>query len=185
VWWSRLAQPRRRAWTAAEPVRPVGQTRPAGDPDPAALAYFGLVLRGTDAAGDPTEALGPRFVDGRPVGAITVPFPAWCADRLAAQGIRALVLVWSNAAWHGSKAVRAAIRAHNRRAHREDGVRLVPCFLAVRSPWLNPIEPKWVHGKRRIVEPARLLTACEREDRVRAAFACPVSDHLAIPQEVT
>jgi hypothetical protein len=23
----------------------------------------------------------------------------------------------------------------------------------MKSPWLNPIEPKWVHGKRKVVEP--------------------------------
>jgi hypothetical protein len=32
--------------------------------------------------------------------------------------------------------------------------------LAGMSPWLNPIEPKkWVHGKRKVVEPDGLLTA--------------------------
>jgi len=80
VWWSRLAQPRLRAWTAVGPARLVGQTRPAGDPDLAALAWFGLLLRGADAAGDPTEALWLCFLDGRPVGTITVQFLAWCAD---------------------------------------------------------------------------------------------------------
>lgn len=27
-----------------------------------------------------------------------------------------------------------------------------------KSPWFIPIEPKWVHGKRAIVESARTLT---------------------------
>ena len=27
------------------------------------------------------------------------------------------------------------------------------------SPWLNSMEPKWVHGKRKVVEPDGLLTA--------------------------
>ena len=30
---------------------------------------------------------------------------------------------------------------------------------AILHPWLNRLEPHWVHGKRAIVEPARLLTA--------------------------
>ena len=51
-------------------------------------------------------------------------------------------------------------------------------------PGLNPIEPKWVHAKRRVVAPARLLTARELEERVYAAFAHPVFEHLTIPQEV-
>lgn len=95
------------------------------------------------------------------------------------------MLVWDNAGWHLSKAVRQWLGDHNRQAHREGGVRIVPCFLPTKRPWLNPIEPKWVHGKRRITEPARLLTAAELEDRVCAAFACPRCDHLVIPKEVS
>jgi hypothetical protein len=32
------------------------------------------------------------------------------------------------------------------------------------------MEPKWVHGKRRVAEPAHLLAANELIDRVCAAF---------------
>ena len=60
----------------------------------------------------------------------------------------------------------------------------MPCFLPTKSPWLNPIEPTWGHGKRRIVEPARLLTGHERESRARAACDCPLDDCLALLQEV-
>ncbi len=95
-----------------------------------------------------------------------------------------LVLPWDNAAWHLSRATRDWLRAHNRQAHRAGGVRIVPCPLPIKSPWLNPIEPKWVHGKRRVAEPARLLGARELEERVCAAFACPLSAHLAIPQQL-
>jgi hypothetical protein len=38
--------------------------------------------------------------------------------------------------------------------------------LPSKSPWLNPIEPKWVHGKRAVSEPDRLLSADELEARV-------------------
>jgi len=58
-------------------------------------------------------------------------------------------------------------------------VRIIPCWLPTRSPWLNRIEPHRVHGKRAIVEPARLLTAQEVERRVCDYFGCPVVDHLA------
>jgi hypothetical protein len=30
--------------------------------------------------------------------------------------------------------------------------------LPTKSPWLNPIEPKWVHGNPAVAEPARLLS---------------------------
>ena len=123
-------------------------------------------------------------MDGRPVSALTAQFVAWTCAQLATTSTTTLVLVWDNASWHGSQAVRDWLRRHNQRAHRQGGVRIVPCFLPTKSPWLNPIEPKWVHGKRRVVEPTRLLTAREVEERVCAAFGCPLCDHLAIPQEV-
>ncbi len=151
------------------------------DPDPKALACYGLLLRPGRAPDD----LWLRFVDGRPVSAITTQFLAWCAERVAATGMTTLILIWDNASWHVSATVRTWLRDHNQRVHREGGVRLVPCFLPRKSPWLNPIEPRWVHGKRRIVEPTRLLTAREVEERVCAAFGCPPCDHLAIPQEVS
>ncbi len=181
TWWSRVAQPALHAWADDAPWRLVAQAVADGDPDPKALACYGLLVR---PAPDAAEAVWLRFVEGRPVSPITTQFLAWCGDRLAAQGVTTLVLVWDNAGWHISHEVRRWLREHNQRAHREGGVRLVPCFLPTKSPWLNPIEPKWGHGKRRIVEPARLLTAAELEDRVCAAFACPRCDHLVIPKEV-
>ncbi len=109
---------------------------------------------------------------------LTTAFLAWCCDRLAGTGITTLALVWDNAPWHVSEAVRRWLRDHNQRAHREGGVRLVPCWLPTERPWLNPIEPHWVHGKRRVVEPTRLLTAAELEARVCAVFDCTLADNL-------
>lgn len=63
------------------------------------------------------------------------------------------------------------------------GVRILACFLPTKRPWRNPIEPHWVHGKRRVAEPARLLSADERERRVGAAFQVPRYDHLAVPND--
>ena len=101
---------------------------------------------------------------------------------MAAAGKEALLLVWDNASWHGSRAVRQWIRAHNRQVKASgQGVRILPCYLPSKSPWLNPIEAKWAHGKRRVVEPARLLTAAELRTRVCAAFDCPEADLLGLP----
>jgi hypothetical protein len=180
TWWSRLARPALHAW--AEPDRPlrlVEQTVAKADPDPKALACYGLFLPATDE-------VWLRFVDGRPVSALTTQFLAWCCDRLAAQGKTALLLVWDNAGWHISHEVRAWLRDHNRRVRQAGaGVRIITCLLPSHSPWLNPIEPKWVHGKRRVVEPDRLLTAHEVADRACAALGCPHYEHLALPKEVT
>jgi transposase len=180
TWWSRVARPALHAWTDGAPVRLVEQKVSATDPDPKALACYGLLRHDGTAA----EEVWLRFVTGHPVSAMTEQFLTWCCDRLAAEGITTLVLVWDNASWHVSADVRRWLRTHNQRVHRESGVRIIPCFLPTKSPWLNPIEPKWVHAKRRVVEPARLLTADELEARVCTTFACPRYDHLTILQEV-
>jgi hypothetical protein len=52
------------------------------------------------------------------------------------------------------------------------------------TSWLNAIEPKWVHGKRKVVEFDGLLGTYELADRVCGAFGCPHHEHLTIPQEV-
>ncbi len=182
TWWSRFAQPRLHTWTDPDegPVRLVEQEEPKDDPDPKALACYGVLLRQVGRA----ERVWLRFVDGRPVSAITEQFLGWCGTRLQEAGVRVWLLIWDNASWHGSKRVRAWIRAHNRRVKQQrQGVRIVSCYLPVKSPWLNPIEPKWVHGKRAIVEPARLLSAQEIADRVCAHFGCSHDAHLAIPDK--
>jgi len=183
VWWSRLAQPALHTWAApAQPLRLVEQAVAKADPDPKALACYGLLVRWVGPDGGRAETAWLRFVAGRPVSARTIEFLAWGCHRLAAAGKEALLLVWDNAPWHGSRAVRQWIRAHNRqvKSHRQ-GVRIVNCYLPIKSPWLNPIEPKWAHGKRRVVEPARLLTAAELRARVCAAFGCPEEPLLGLP----
>lgn len=63
------------------------------------------------------------------------------------------------------------IGAHNRAVKQGGkGVRTVACRLPTKSPWLNPIEPQGMHGKRRIVELARVLTADEIAECVCACF---------------
>ena len=110
---------------------------------------------------------------------MTCTFLAWAAGRLAADGVRALVLIWDNASWHISREVRGWLRAHNRRAKAEGGCRLLVCRLPSESPWLNPIEPKWVHGKRAVVEPARKLAAAELKQRLCDHYRCPLLQPLA------
>jgi transposase len=187
VWWSRVARPHLSSWAdEGRPLRVVEQTVTRDDPDPKALACYGLLVRAWDAAGVRDERMLLRFVDGRPVSGMTTQFLDWCCERLAAERKTALLLVWDNASWHVSKEVRHGIGAHNRRIKQSgEGVRIVVCRLPSKSPWLNPIEPKWVHGKRRIVEPARLLTANEVAERVCGAFDCVHEEHLSLPQEVS
>ena len=73
-----------------------------------------------------------------------------------------------------SKQVKTWVREHNQTILRENngGVRIIACWLPTKSPWLNRIEPKWVHGKRASIEPARLLRAQELQQRVCGYFGC-------------
>jgi hypothetical protein len=143
------------------------------DPEPKALACYGLWL--------PARArMLLRFVDGRPVSPVTCAFLAWVAEQLAAEGIRVLALIWDNASWHISQEVRGWIRMHNREVKRTGrGCRLLVCRLPSRSPWLNPIEPKWVHGKRAVVEPERKLAAAELKQRLCDHYRCQLLQPLA------
>ena len=60
----------------------------------------------------------------------------------------------------------------------------MPCLLPKKSPWLNPIEPNWIHGDRKVVEPERLLRAEELADRVCKVFGCAHEPRLSVPQKV-
>jgi len=175
TWWSRFATPACHVWAGpGRPLRLVEQ--PGGDGEPKALAAYGLYLP------TPNEVL-LRFVDGRPVGALTIRFLHWCAARLAARGIAALLRVRDHAAWHVSTEVRTWLRAHNRAVKRVGvGVRLIVCRLPVKRPWRNPIAPKWVHGKRRALSHDRILTARETAARACAALGCAYEPHLTLAQ---
>lgn len=182
-----MARPRVASWAEEErPLRLVEQTVARRDPDPQAFACYGLLVRAWDAIGVRDERMLLRFVAGRPVSAVTTQFLDWCCERLVAQGKTALLLVWDNASWHLSKEVQGWIMAHNRAVKRAGkGVRIVVCPLPTKSPWLNPIEPKWLHGKRQIVEPARLLSVDEIAERVCACFGCIHEPHLSMSEEVS
>jgi hypothetical protein len=166
-WWTRLAHPGLFAWAAADPLRLGANARDPRGGGPEAVACYGLLRQDTGG-------MLLRFCDGRPVSATTEEYLGWACRELAAEGKRVLVLIWDNAAWHVSQRVKRWIARHNRRVAREKkGCRIRVCGLPIKAPWLNPIEPKWVHGKRAVVEPDRKLTADELRDRVHDYYGCP------------
>src|SRR5215210_1828936 len=178
-WWSRLALPSLNSWAqAGKPMRLIQQSLEKDDPDPKAISCYGLYV-------PELEKMWLRFVDGRPVSSVTTQFLRWCCQKLEVAGKRVWVLIWDNASWHTSKEVREWIASHNRRVKASGkGVRIISCLLPKKSPWLNPIEPKWVHGKRRVVEADGLLTAWELADRACAAFDCLHYEHLSVTENV-
>jgi transposase len=172
VWWSRYAQPHLQTWTDDKPLHLIQNEPDRHDPESKAVACYGL-LRAE------TQGMLLRLVDGRPVSAVTTQFLAWLTARLAAEGKTALLMVWDNASWHVSQAVRVWLKAHNHRVKREGGCRVVVCRLPIKSPWLNRIEPKWVHGKRAIAEPDRKLQVDALKHRICAYYACELLDPIA------
>ncbi len=171
VWWSRLAQPELHSWTTPEHHLQVEEwSKDKTDPEAAALCCYGGLCEGSGA-------MLLRFVVARAVSETTIAYLSWLAEQLGKQGVRRVVVVWDNASWHRSKAVRTWLGEHNRAAlalRREGkvGVQLTPCWLPSKSPWLNPIEVRWAHGKRAVSEPQRKLTIAEMKARVCAYYNC-------------
>lgn len=151
------------------------------DPDPKALPFYGLYIPTSPSA----QQMWLRFVQGRPVSSVTTQFLDWCCEQLALMGKQVLALIWDNATWHRSQIVRTWLRTHNQQVKQNGkGVCILSCPLPTKSPWLHPIEAKWVHGKRAVVEAERLLTAPELESRVYAYFGCSPQQRLFIPEKV-
>jgi hypothetical protein len=170
-WWSRITDPEMHTWADEDaPLRLRSKAEDVSKGEPKALSCYGLWLPDAKMPERPGGRMLLRFVSGRPVSAVTEPFLEWVSAELHAAGKQALFLVWDNASWHGSAQVRGWLREHNRQvqAGAKAGVRIVVCPLPKRSPWLNPIEPKWLHGKRNVAEADRVLEPDELMARVYA-----------------
>jgi len=159
VWWSRLARPTLRAWSAGDPLKIHVLSRPKDDTEPVAISCYGFLRRDTDR-------VMLRFVEGRPVGDVTAQFLSWVCEQIRAEGKSRLIVIWDVPSWHSAKLVSDWLGEHNRAVKRDGGVKVLFCPLPVKSPWLNNIETWWEPAKRAILEPDRILTAQEVVSRV-------------------
>jgi transposase len=187
TWWSRLAQPNLHAWTDSDKqLRLLQKHLDEEDPDPKALACYGLLASCSADPESMAEQIWLRFVDGRPISEITIQFLSYCCKQVQAAGKTVLLMIWDNASWHISHQVVHWIRQHNRQVKQNgDGVRILACLLPTKSPWLNPIEPHWRHAKRCVSEPARVLSSRELTERICSYFGCDVAPQLSINQNVS
>ncbi|MEI7848829.1 MAG: transposase [Chloroflexota bacterium] len=185
-WWSRLSHPDLHSWVEnGEFLKLVEQPHHKEDPDPKAIACYGLDVRWADPTQLVSEHVWLRFVEGNPRSKLTISYLEWLETQLQAAGKRVLVMFWDHASWHISKMVRSWVRTHNREVKKTgQGVRFLVCLLPKKSPWLNPIEPMWIHAKRKVVEPDRKLSADELVNRVCAVFDQPVLPLLKISENV-
>jgi hypothetical protein len=163
VWWSRLARPSLRAWSAGDPLKLHVLSQSEDDPDPVAICCYGLLRQDTDR-------VMLRFIEGRPVGDLTAQFLSWVCEQLRAEEKSRLIVIWDTPSWHTGRPVSDWLAKHNTEVNADGGVQVVLCPLPVKSPWLNNIETRWGPAKRAILEPDRILTAQEVVSRVCQHF---------------
>jgi transposase len=164
-WFSRFAQPTMRAWAKPqETVKLIQRDKAKDDPEPKALACFG-------ALEDDTRQTHLSFADGQPDNAQTQLMLQALLEVCRVQGRRVLAIIWDKASWHTSLATQQWIHAHNQQARQNGDVRIFTRLLPTRSPWLNPIEPGWIHAKRNVAEfGCNNLTIAELTRRLCAHF---------------
>jgi hypothetical protein len=92
-----------------------------------------------------------------------------------------LVIIWDRASWHASKQVKLWVRQHNHQVRQEGGVRLLTYLLPSKSPWLNPMEPIWLHSKRKVAEPDGPLSANVLKQRLCFLFKTTLADATLKP----
>src|SRR5262249_812584 len=146
--------------------RLVAHARPTDDPAPKALACSGWLVRHVPT---PPDQRLRRFGERRPVRRTTTAFVTWGSARVAAHGLTALRLLWDNASWPIRQEVRPGLRQPKHKGKRTGpGGRILAWRLPRKSPWLPPMAPQGVHGKRAIVAPNRLRSVQEVRERVYA-----------------
>ena len=128
-----------------------------------ALACFGAVRQ------DSNQVL-LSFSDGQPNSLQTWLFVIGLLSLARQENKRVLVIIWDNASWHKSKAIQRWIRDYNQLAKTHLQPRLIVHRLPTQSPWLNPIEPRWLHARRAVCEPDDDLTSDELRRRICKHF---------------
>jgi hypothetical protein len=162
-WFSRFAQPNACAWAEpGEELRLIQRT-PAPQEPQKALACFGAVRQDT-------QETVLYFADGQPNSENMWLFIIALLALAREERMKVVVLLWDNASWHKSRRLKAWIRAYNCAAKISGEPRLLTWLLPQQSPWLNPIEPRWVHAKRAVCEPDGELSSLELKRRLGVHF---------------
>ena len=163
-WFSRFAQPQMHAFATAENKLRLVQREPEKGESNKAIACYGAVC-------DQTKERFFNFADGQPNSEKSIAFLSTLLAVAKARCQRVLIVIWDRATWHMSKQVSNWVRQHNHQAKKEEqSVRLLTCLLPTKSPWLNPMEPIWLHAKRKVVEPDGDLTVKVLKNRLCAHF---------------
>jgi len=162
-WFSRFVQPSAFAWAEPGEALRLVQRTPGPQEAEKALACFGAVRQDT-------RQTVLFFADGQPNSENMWLFIIALLALAREEGKRVVVLLWDQASWHKSQRIRGWIRAYNRAAKQAGEPRLLTWLLPRQSPWLNPIEPRWVHAKRAVCEPDGQLSSPELKRRLSVHF---------------
>jgi hypothetical protein len=162
-WFSRFAQPAAHAWAAPDAPLKLVQREPQRGEREKALACFG-------AWRHDTQHVDLYFSQGQPNSEQMWVFIMGLLAIARQEGKRVLVIIWDNASWHKSLRLRQWIRAYNREAKRLGEPRLLSHLLPIKSPWLNSMEPRWLHAKRATCEPEDDLPPEELRRRLAVHF---------------
>ena len=114
------------------------------------------------------------FSDGQPNSDKTILFLQ--ALLQIAKDKRFVVIIWDQATWHTSNITKTWLRQHNHQVRKNGGVRLLTFLLPSKSPWLNSMEPIWLHSKRKVSEPEGELSADILKDRLCSLFNTSLDD---------
>ena len=160
---------------AGENLRLVERIPATNEPDKA-IACFGAVSQ-------LTQERWLYFADGQPNSDSTILFLKALLAIAKQQAKRVLVVIWDRASWHKSKQINQWVRQHNRQTRQEGGVRLLTYLLPSKSPWLNPMEPIWLHAKRKVAEPDGSLSVNVLKDRLCAVFCTTLDEATLKPSD--
>ena len=162
-WFSRFAQPTAHAWALPGEALHLVQREAKRDDKEKALACFG-------ARRQDNEQVYLYFSPGQPNSEHMWVFIMALLEVARQESKSVVVMIWDNASWHISNRIRLWSRAYNRAAKAAGEPRLLVHGLPIKSPWLNPIEPCWVHAKRAVCQPDGELTATELRRRLCTHF---------------
>lgn len=172
VWWSRIKIPKLKNWVEEKSYKIEKKSISKQDKESKAIACYGCLRIDN-------KKIYLRFTKQRPKSLSTIGFLKWLSKKFEIEGKKVLVLFWDNATWHCSHMVRKWIKKFNQKAKKKGSIRLIVHFLPVKSPWLNPIEPCWLHGKKAVFEPNYILSVKELRQRICAYYKFPLLPFLS------
>lgn len=168
-WFSRFKQPSLHAFAQAhDNVRQVERTPPKDEADQAIACYGAVCPQSCQR--------WLFFAEGQPNSDKTILFLQALLQIAKDKAKRFVVIIWDRASWHTSHSVKLWVRQHNHQVRQQGGVRLLTFLLPSKSPWLNSMEPIWLHAKRKVSEPDGELSVDILKDRLCSLFNTSLDD---------